>query len=99
VFVPEKTRQLITALKCLLRLTPGSNRHRSVTLGLAVPGEDSRPAFAMLESINQSINQTISCQFLPPDGSTGPRYVLQLLFSGKIRKSLMTQQPLKLEKK
>jgi hypothetical protein len=42
--------------------------------------------------------EEIICQFLPPGGSMGPRYVLQLLFGKKITKLLKTQQPLKLEK-
>jgi hypothetical protein len=36
---------------------------------------------------------------LPPGGSMGPIYVLQLLLCGKITKSLITQQPPKLGKK
>jgi hypothetical protein len=35
---------------------------------------------------------------MPPGGSMGLRYVLQLLFCEKITKLLTTQQPLKLEK-
>jgi hypothetical protein len=41
----------------------------------------------------------ISCQFLPPGGSMGPRYVLQLLFCENFAKVSLTQLPLKLEKK
>jgi hypothetical protein len=44
-----------------------------------------------------NVNQMSGNQL--PGGSMGPRYVLQLLFSEKITKLLITQQPLKLEKK
>jgi hypothetical protein len=40
----------------------------------------------------------ISCQFLPPGGSIGTEYNLQLLFSERSQNFSIIQQPLKLEK-
>jgi hypothetical protein len=50
---------------------------------------------------NSQMNQRvqISCQFLPPDGSKVPGYVLKLLFSKTLHDLFITLQPVKLKKK
>jgi hypothetical protein len=54
-------------------------------------GQMSSSRHVMVTSVGQNIRASyvtinegdISCQFLMPGGSIGPRYVLQLLFSEK----------------
>jgi hypothetical protein len=50
---------------------------------------------------NSQMNQRvqISCQFLSPDGSKVPGYVLKLLFGKNLQDLFITQQPVKLKKK
>ncbi len=51
----------------------------------------------LLESVSIcQVREQISCQFLPPGGSMSLGYALQCLFSENL---LITQQPLKLDKK